>query len=124
MTYLLNIAGHSATLMDIVDEVPSSSGETGFSYDVSHLHHGATLFAKVKCENGVGLHQHLVSKHVTMVTSPPDVSGASINVVTFSETQFPPADLYQSSNSTVYFGWNGIHDDVGISTFKASPSLC
>lgn len=80
--------------------------------------HGETAFSVVRCFNDAGLQSTLVSSGVVIVTEPPDVSMATLNVIASSLSHYPARDNHQTDNERLFFGWEGVRDPSGIAGYE------
>ena len=80
--------------------------------------HGETAFSVVRCFNDAGLQSTLVSSGVVMVTEPPDVSMATLNIITCSLSHYPARDNHQTDSQRLFFGWEGVRDPSGIAGYE------
>ena len=77
--------------------------------------HGETVYSVVRCFNYAGLQSTLVSSGVVIVTEPPDVSMATLNIIISSASYYASQDNHQVDRHRLVFGWEGIQDKSGIS---------
>ncbi|KAK2161993.1 hypothetical protein NP493_1549g00025 [Ridgeia piscesae] len=84
------------------------------------VRHGETVFSVVRCINYAGLQSTLVSSGVVMVTEPPDVSMATLYVISSSASYFSARDSHQSDRERLFFGWEGVRDKSGIAGYEVS----
>ena len=84
----------------------------------SSIAHGETLFSVVRCHNHAGLQSTLVSRGVAMVSEPPDVSMATVNIIAAVSSFYPARDNHQSDTQGLLFGWEGIRDRSGITGYE------
>ena len=80
--------------------------------------HGETVFSVVRCFNYAGFQSTLVSSGVVMVTEPPDVSMATLNIIASSASYYPTRDNHQSDKQRLFFGWEGVRDKSGIASYE------
>ena len=85
--------------------------------------HGETVFSVVRCFNYAGLQSTLVSSGVVMVTEPPDVSMATLYVISSSASYFPARDSHQSDRERLFFGWEGVRDKSGIAGYEVGLNV-
>ena len=80
--------------------------------------HGETAYAVVRCFNYAGLQSTLVSNGVVVVTTPPDVSTSTLNIITTSPSRYPSRSNHQSDVDHLFFGWEGVMDESGIAGYQ------
>ena len=85
--------------------------------------HGETVFSVVRCFNYAGLQSTLVSSGVVIVTEPPDVSMATLNIITSSASYYPARDNHQSDKQRLFFGWEGVRDKSGIASYEVGLTV-
>ena len=82
--------------------------------------HGETMFSVIRCFNYAGLQSTLVSSGVVMVIEAPDVSMATVNIITSSVSHYPSRSSHQSDRKHLFFGWEGVRDRSGIAGYEVS----
>ena len=85
--------------------------------------HGDTVFSVVRCFNYAGLQSTLISRGVVIVTDSPDVSMATLSVITSSVSYFPTRDSHQSDREHLFFGWEGVLDKSGIAGYEVGLNV-
>ena len=86
--------------------------------------HGETVFSVVRCLNYAGLQSTLISSGVVMVTKSPDVSMATVKIITSSVSHYASRSSHQVDTAHVFFGWNGIRDRSGVEGYEVSLNSC
>ena len=84
------------------------------------ISHGETIFSVIRCFNYAGLQSTVVSSGVVMVTEPPDVSMATLMIITSSVSHYPSRSSHQSDRKHLFFGWEGVRDRSGIAGYEVS----
>ncbi|KAI0223319.1 hypothetical protein LSAT2_025465, partial [Lamellibrachia satsuma] len=82
--------------------------------------HGETIYSMVRCFNYAGLQSTLVSSGIVIVTEPPDVSMATVKIITSSVSHYPSRSSHQSDKKHLFFGWEGVRDRSGIAGYQVS----
>ena len=85
--------------------------------------HGETVFSVVRCFNYAGLQSTLDSSGVVMVTEPPDVSMATLDIITSSASYYSSRGNHQSDRQRLFFGWDGVTDRSGILSYEVGVML-
>ena len=80
----------------------------------STLTDGATIFSTIRCSNEAGLQGTAHSDGVTIVTTAPDVSNATVDIVVQSPSYHEARNAHQADASRLVFRWSGITDPSGI----------
>ena len=96
----------------------SDVNEDDFAVTAASVSHGETVFSVVRCFNYAGLQSTLVSSGVVMVAEPPDVTMATLNIISSSASYFPARDSHQSDRERLFFGWEGVRDKSGIAGYE------
>ena len=85
--------------------------------------HGETVYSVVRCFNYAGLQSTLVSRGVVIVTEPPVVSMATLNIITSSASYYASQDNHQVDRRRLVFGWEGVRNKSGISDCEVECCL-
>ena len=76
-----------------------------------------TIYTTVRCLNGAGLYTTLSSDGFKILNRRLSINEAFVQVITTSDTQYPPFGKYHGDSSTIKFRWNGFKDDEGINNY-------
>ena len=76
-----------------------------------------TIYTTVRCLNGAGLSTTLSSDGFKILNRSLSINEAFVEVVTTSDTQYPPIGKYHGDSSTITFRWDGFKEDEGINNY-------
>ena len=111
-------AGKSPGSQGVQPFTKTSSLSTASMTLAATVSHGETVFSVVRCFNYAGLLSTVISSGVVIATEPPDVSMASVNIITSSASYYAARDNHQSEKTHLFFGWEGIRDKSGIAEYE------
>ena len=111
-------AGKSPGSQEVQPFTKTSSLSTAAVTLAATVSHGEIVFIVVRCFNYAGLQSNVVSRGVVIATEPPDVSMASVNIITSSASYYAARDNHQSETKHMFFGWEGIRDKSRIAVYE------
>ena len=111
-------AGKSPGSQEVQPFTRTTSLSTAAVTLAASVSHGETVFSVVRCFNYAGLQSTLVSSGVVMVIEPPDVSMATLNIITSSASYYAARENHQSETKHLFFGWEGIRYKSGIPGYE------
>jgi len=121
--FTLDTTGKSPGSQEVQSFMRTTSLSTASVALDASVSHGETVFSVVRCFNYAGLQSTLVSSGVVLVTEPPDVSMATLNVITSSVSYFPTRDSHQWDRERLFFGWEGVRDKSGIAGYEVGVNV-
>jgi len=115
---MILLVGHSPGSQELLHLTATDSLQSSVIDLSSGAAHQMALYVTVRCRNNADLMNTLISDVIHIVMAAPDITSASISVMTSSGTHYDTRDSYQPFADQLSFQWHGFRDIIGIDLYE------